>query len=217
MKRSALAATLATGVALALSGCATTPPAGPASTPPSSAPASAPAPSASPSAPSVGPSATPSTTPSATSLVLSGDGIGGQTFGTAQDVATKVLNGVLGKPSSTFSGQSCELDSGSPYVTTLTYSNLWVEFAAKNSKKSSPRSLAAWGYRVSKPLPKTLTIVDNVPLNLSFTELKAKYPGSKTLDLGLPGTTAVKLPNKLVFFGAKKPEVVQAGELSVCE
>ena len=49
-------------------------------------------------------------------------------------------------------------------------------------------------------------------------QLKAKYPGTKTLDLGLEdGTVAVQLPNKLIFYGIKVPEVVRGGKVGVCE
>lgn len=128
------------------------------------------------------------------------------------------LTGRLGKPSSSSAGLYCELDSSSPWTETVMYSNLWVQYEAKDSKKASPRTLQGWGYQIKGPLPSRLALVDDVPINLSFKQLKAKYPGTKTLDLGLEdGTVAVQLPNKLIFYGIKVPEVVRGGKIGVCE
>ncbi len=215
MQRIAALTAVTAALTLALSGCGVSNPSGTPTplAPPTSAAAS-PTPSASPSA---SPSPTPSSSPSAAAVVLAGTGIAGQKFGAPQAGAEAILTARLGKPNSKTAGQGCELDPSSTWVNTLVYGDLWVQFEAKDSKKTSPRTLSAWGYRLGKPLPSTMTMADNVPLNLTFTELKAKYAGTKDLKLGVPGVTAVQLPNKVIFTGGKKPEVVQAGSISVCE
>jgi hypothetical protein len=211
MKRLGTNAVATLAAALTLTGCGITAPTPTA--PPSSSATSA---SASASAPVT--SSGPTPTPSATSLVLSGAGIGDDPFGTAQAKVVKVLTATLGKPSDSSQGITCELDSSTPWGETLIYDDLWVQFTAKNSQKSSPRTLTAWGFQLNKALPTALAIGDDVPLNLSFKQLKASYPGAKYLDVGLEdGTKALRLPNKLLFVGVDKPEVVRAGELQLCE
>lgn len=214
MKRRVLALVLLFGFALAGAGCAKDQP--DASPTPAESTATTSTPVASPTA--VTPSASPSVSPTPTALVLAGDGLGGFAFGTAQATVAGVLTERLGKPSDTASGRSCELDSSSPWVETLVFKNLWVEFQAKDSKKTSPRTLHGWGLQLNGSLPSTLAIADDVPLDLSFKELKAKYPGTKTLNLGLEdGTVAIQLPNKLIFYGVKVPEVLRGGDIGVCE
>lgn len=212
MKRRTLSVIPLLAVALALGGCARTQPDATPSPVASSAVTSPAAPTPSTTSPS------PSPSPSATEIVLAGDGLGGFAFGTAQATVSALLTERLGKPTDSASGRSCELDTSSPWSETLVYKNLWVEFEAKDSKKSSPRSLRGWGFQLNGKLPSALAIADAVPLDLSFKELKAKYPGTKTLNLGLEdGTVAVQLPNKLIFYGVKEPEVVRGGDIGVCE
>jgi hypothetical protein len=207
----------ALALALGLGGCAQTIPGVDRTTPsvsatPGSATASAPVTAA------VSPSPSPSPSPSATAIVLAADAIGELPFGTAQATVASLLTERLGKPSDTASGRSCELDSSSPWVETLVFKNLWVEFQTKDAKKTSPRTLHGWGLQLNGALPSALAIADDVPLDLSFKQLKAKYPGTKTLDLGLEdGTIAVQLPNKLIFYGVKEPEVLRGGAIGVCE
>ncbi|MBA3022236.1 hypothetical protein [Propionicimonas sp.] len=199
-------------LALALAGCGKTPPFPTPTTP--TAPASSA--SVSPSAPPT--SAKPSPTPSASALTLAGDGIADLPFGTAQAEVVKVITARVGKPTTSMQGQSCELDASSPWAETVVYDDLWVQFSAKTTKKSSPRTLTAWGFQLNKALPKPWAMADGVPLNLTFNQLKAKYPAAKYIKLGLPdGTKALELPNKLMFLGVGKPEVVRAGELTLCE
>lgn len=214
MQRIAALTGITAALALAVTGCGVNNPNGtptPLASPTSAAASVTPSPS--PSA-----SASASSSPSAAAtVVLAGTGIAGKKFGTAQAATETVLTARLGKPNSKTAGQGCELDPSSTWVNTLVYGDLWVQFEAKDSKKTSPRTLSAWGYRLGKPLPSTMSMADNVPLNLSFKELKAKYSGTKDLKLGVPDVTAVQLPNKLIFTGGKKPESVQAGTISVCE
>ena len=214
VKSPTLSVTTLLVLSLAFAGCATT---RPGTDPSSSAPP--PASSAAPSTPAAPPtSASPSPSPTATTVVLAGDGLGGFTFGTAQKTVAALLTDHLGKPSSSSQGLYCELDSSSPWTETVMYKNLWVQYEAKDSKKTSARTLQGWGYQIKGTLPSALAIVDDVPLDLSFKQLKAKYPGTKTLDLGLEdGTVAVQLPNDLIFYGIKVPEVVRGGKIGVCE
>ena len=167
---------------------------------------------------SSGSSPSPSVSPSPAQIVLAASAIGDLPFGTAESTVTALLTGRLGKPTSTGSGLTCELDPSSHWSKTVIYKGFWVEFEAKDSKRSSPRTLSGWGFQLTRTLPSALAIVDDVPLNLSFKELRARYPGTKTIDLGLEdGTVVIRLPNKLVFYGVKKPEVVHGGDIGVCE
>jgi hypothetical protein len=204
---------------LALAGCATARPGtgGSSSAPAATASSAAPStPAAPPTSASPSPSA--STSPTAAAVVLAGDGLGGFTFGTPQKTVAALLTDHLGKPSSSSQGLYCELDSSSPWTETVMYKNLWVQYEAKDSKKTSARTLQGWGYQIKGTLPSALAIIDDVPLDLSFKQLKAKYPGTKTLDLGLEdGTVALQLPNDLIFYGIKVPEVVRGGKIGVCE
>jgi hypothetical protein len=203
----------ATVLALAVTGCAKTPPSPTAS-------ASTPAASVStPAAPT--PTSTSSATPSATTqavVILSGTGVANLPFGAAESQVVAALNSQLGAPDQKIQGASCELVPDSAWGQTVLYGDVWIQFTAKNAKKTSPRTLTAWGYQLGKALPKEFSIVDNVPLDLSFTQLKAKYPTAKYLNLGLPdGTKTLQLPNKVVFMGIGQPEVVRAGEIQLCE
>lgn len=218
VKSPTLSVTALVALSLAFAGCATTRPGAGVSASASPSPVSTSSTVAStPATTSPSPSASPSAT-ATTTVVLAGDGLGGFTFGTAQKTVAAVLTERLGKPSSSSAGLYCELDSSSPWTETVMYKNLWVQYEAKDAKKTSPRTLQGWGYQIKGTLPSSLSIVDDVPLDLSFKELKAKYPGTKTLNLGLEdGTVAVQLPNKLIFYGIKNPEVVRGGAIGVCE
>ena len=221
MSRHSLLIFLAPALGLALAACAVTPPV---------APATSAASSASPGASSVTP--TPSTTPSATSasptptptkaatLVLRGNGLGGFAFGTKQVDVTDALTEVLGEPDESSQGILCELDDTSPWAQTVNYGGLWVLYTAKDQKKKSARNLAAWGFSLSDKFAAPLEMQDTVPLNLTFAQLKAKYPTGKLENLNLgegDGSRMFTLPNKLRFIGAGKPDMVSAGRLSICE
>ncbi|MCE1173619.1 MAG: hypothetical protein LWW77_03310 [Propionibacteriales bacterium] len=198
-------------LALALTGCAKTPPYPPVVSSPS------PAVSATPT-PKPTPSQTPSQTPTAAAVLLSGTGVANLPFGSAEAQVLTVLKDQLGVPDQKIQGASCELVPDSTWAQTVLYGDVWIQFNAKDAKKTSPRTLTAWGYQLGKPLPSEFSLADNVPLNLSFNQLKAKYPAAKYLDLGLPdGTKTLQLPNKLVFMGIGQPEVVRAGEIQLCE
>lgn len=199
-------------LALALTGCAKTPP-----YPSAATPAPAPSVSATPS-PKPTPTSTPSQSQQAAAVMLSGTGLANLPFGTAESQVLAALKDQLGVPDQKIQGQSCELVSDSPWAMTAIYGDVWIQFDAKDAKKTSPRTLSAWGYQLGKPLPTEFAIADNVPLNLTFTQLKAKFPAAKYLDIGLPdGTKTLQLPNKLVFMGVGQPEVVRAGEIQLCE
>ncbi len=203
-------------IAVVVSGCAKAAPTLPTATGVPNVLVTPSAPVSVPATPSASP--TPSPAPSAVKLVLSGTGMGGLPFGTSQARVTKVIQAALGKPTDKTQGKTCELDAASPWGETLVYGNLWVQFTAADDKKTSPRTLTAWGYELTKPLPGSMEIADGVPLNLTFAQLKAKYPTSTEIELGLgDGTRALELPNKLGFIGIDKPEVIGAGEIALCE
>jgi hypothetical protein len=94
-----------------------------------------------------------------------------------------------------------------------------VEYDAKDTSKKSPRTLAAWGVTAGSTLPAALAVQDGVPLTLTFSQLKAKYPAGTLEDLGLgDGSKRFTLPNKIFFVGAgNKPTHVQAGVFGICE
>ena len=221
MSRHSLLIFLAPALGLALAACAVTPPV---------APATSAAPSASPSASSVTPTATP--TPSVTSasptptptkaatLVLRGEGLGPFTFGAKQVDVTDAVTEVLGEPDESSQGILCDLDDSSPWAQTLNYGGLWVLYTAKDQKKKSTRNLAAWGFSLEEKFIAPLEMQDAVPLNLSFAQLKARYPAGKLQNLNLgegDNSRMFTLPNKLRFIGAGKPDMVSAGKLSFCE
>jgi hypothetical protein len=199
-------------LALALTGCAKTPP-----YPTEATSAPAPSVSATPT-PKSTPTSTPSQSEQAAAVMLSGTGVADLPFGSGESQVLTTLKDQLGVPDQKIQGASCELVPDSTWAQTVLYGDVWIQFNAKDAKKTSPRTLTAWGYQLGQPLPKEFTIADHVPLNLSFNQLKAKYPAAKYLDVGLPdGTKTLQLPNKLVFMGVGKPEVVRAGEIQLCE
>lgn len=207
---------------LLLAACAVVNPAAPASSPATVASASpTPTPSVSVSPTPTVTSASPSVTPSqddAARLVLRGDGLGTFDFGAKQAPVVELLGDQLGSPDEAWQGILCELDDGSPWAETQSYGGLWVQFAAKDKQKSSPRTLAAWGFSLSENFAEPLKLADDVPLNLDFKELKATYPKGKLEDIGFgDGSQMFTLPNKLRFIGTDKPDTVQAGKLTFCE
>jgi hypothetical protein len=201
MKRAVQLSGIAVVAALALAGCAKNPPgAAPVSDKPTPTPTKS----------------TPSPTAVST-LTLGGEGIGKYDFGSAEKKVADALAKRLGEPDAVEVGETCEGVSGQ-WGETLVYGDLRVLFTAKDLKTSSPRTLASWRFSVDKKLPKSLEIADDVPLDLSLAELKAKYPGSKSEDLGFgDGTVMLTLPNKVAFVGIKDPDFVMGGELPGCE
>lgn len=205
---------------LLLAGCGTTPPVATPVAPTTSAttPVESVTPSATPTTASPTPSETPSATPDAASLVLRGDGLATFDFGAKQAPVSELLSDQLGAPDETHQGLGCELDSETTWTQTQLYGGLWVQFSAKDKHKSSPRFLSAWGFTLAEDFAAPLAMEDDVPLNLSFKELQAKYPGAKLEDLGLgDGSKLLTLPNKIMFVGAKAPMTVQGGEFGTCE
>jgi hypothetical protein len=207
-------------LALGLAGCAITRPGAPLTTPASA--------SATPSMTSPSPTASGTITPTPSptlsddpgaDLVLRGDGLGTYSFGAKQADVTQLLEDQLGEPDESSQGVQCELNDASPWAQTVTWGGFWVEYDAKDSSKKSPRTLAAWGFNVKEELQAPLTIQDDVPLDLTFSQLKAKYPKGKTEDLGLgDGSKRFILPNKIFFLGSgNKPMRVQAGSFTLCE
>lgn len=206
MKRATQRLGIAVLTVLVVAGCA--------KTPPGELPTATPSPALS----TAKASRTPSASPSALSkLTLSGKGIGKYDFGAAEDKVVAAVTKRLGEPDSVSAAETCKGVSGQ-WGENYFYGGLTVRFTAKDLKKDSPRTLTSWEFMVDKKLPKTLQLADDVPLNLSFDKLKAKYPGATSEDLGFgDGTIAMTLPNELVFVGVKTPDMVMAGELSACE
>jgi hypothetical protein len=217
MSRHHLLAVLAPVVGLALAGCGVTPPVATSTT-------AAPTPTMSSVTPMPSPtmsSATPTPTPTVdTSIELRGDGVGTLTFGAKQVDVTDLLIDRLGDPDESSQGILCQLNDASPWAQTVNYGGLWVQYTAKDQKKKSPRSLSAWGFALGEKFAPPLKMQDGVPLNLTFAQLKAKYPNGKLENLNLgegDGSKMFTLPNKIRFIGAGKPDMVSAGELGVCE
>jgi hypothetical protein len=220
MSRRLLLALLAPAAALALAACATVRPdatGSPVPTPPSSAPVTSATPTPTPSSASPTPSATP-TDDEGASLLLRGDGLANFDFGAKQLAVMELLEDQLGDPDESSQGVLCELDDSSPWAQTIVYGGLWVQFEAKDGKKSSPRTLGAWGFQLSQEFAEPLEMADGVPLDLSFKQLKARYPEGKLRDIGFgDGTRMFTLPNKIRFIGASRPDLVSAGSFSTCE
>ena len=220
MSRPSLLIFLAPALGFALVACGVTPPVAPAT---SAAPSPSPSASSGMPTPTPTPSATPMPTPTPTkaaTLVLRGNGFGEFAFGAKQVDVTDVLTEILGEPDESSQGILCELDDSSPWAQTLNFGGLWVLYTAKDQKKNSTRNLAAWGFSLKEKFAAPLEMQDAVPLNLTFAQLKAKYPTGKLENLNLgegDGSRMFTLPNKLRFIGAGKPDMVSAGKLSVCE
>ena len=219
MSRRRLLVVLAPALGFALAACATVQP---------GAQVTSPAPGVTPTLSSAAPTTTATTssgapTPTQTedegaNLVLRGDGLANFRFGAKQLAVMELLEDQLGEPDESSQGVLCQLDEGSPWAQTIVYGGLWVQFEAKDQKKNSPRTLGAWGFQLSQRFAEPLQMADDVPLNLDFTQLRAKYPSGKLEDLGLgDGTKMFTLPNKMRFVGAGKPDMVSAGSFSVCE
>lgn len=226
-----------TAAALLLAGCGQTAPtvavpnppsvseSAPAPTASSLTPTSSPTPSVSASptpspSPTTTATATPTPSPSPTKakgLVLAGTGVAGHKFGTAEAKVEKTLASALGEPDESVQGILCELDSGSPWHRSIIYDGLAVVFTAKSAKKSAPRTLDSWSLSLEGKLPE-VRIEDDIPLDLSFKQLKAKYPKGKLVDSGLgDGSEIFTLPNGIRFVGMDVPDMVMAGELHYCE
>nr|WP_300145057.1 hypothetical protein [Propionicimonas sp.] len=203
-----------------LAACGTSAPVTPATSPVPSPTLSsaAPTPSATPTLTPTSPTPTP-TQDEGAALVLRGDGLGAYSFGAKQADVTALLEDQLGEPEESAQGVGCELDDNSPWTQTVSWGTFWVEYHGKNSSKKSPRTLAAWGANTDAELPEPLVLADGVPLGLTFSQLKAKYPKGKTVDLGLgDGSKRFILPNKIFFVGSgNQPDRVQAGAFGICE
>jgi len=215
MSRHRLLAILAPVVGLALAGCGVTPPVAPSTSAVPTTSVSSATPTPSPTMSSAIP------TPTAdTSVELRGDGVGTLKFGAKQVDVTDLLTDRLGEPDESSQGILCELNDASPWAQTVIYGGLWVQYTAKDQKKKSPRSLSAWGFSLKEKFAAPLKMQDAVPLDLTFTQLKAKYPKGKLEDLNLgegDGGRMFTLPNKIRFIGVGKPDTVSAGELGFCE
>lgn len=174
--------------------------------------------------PSPSPSVTPTATPTPSSsptkakgLMLTGTGVAGHKFGTSEAKVEKTLASALGEPGESVQGILCELDSGSPWHRSVIYGGLSVVFTAKSTKKSAPRTLDSWSLSLEDRRPQ-VQIEDDIPLNLSFKQLKAKYPKGKLVDTGLgDGSEIFTLPNGIRFVGVDVPDMVMAGEVHYCE
>jgi len=215
MSRHRLLAVLAPMLGLTLTACGVTPPVAPSTS-------AAPTPTVSSATPTLTPTpSVSSATPTVdTGLELRGDGVGTLKFGAKQVDATDLLTDRLGDPDESSQGILCELNDASPWAQTVIYGGLWVQYTARDQSKKSPRSLSAWGFTLKDTFAAPLKMQDAVPLNLTFTQLKAKYPKGKQENLNLgegDGGRMFTLPNKLRFIGADKPDTVSAGELSFCE
>ncbi len=218
MSRHRLLVLLAPALGFALTACAVTPPVGPATsaTPMPTVTSATPTPTPSPT------SATPTPTPTdeGANLTLRGDGLADYKFGAKQVDVAELLGDQLGDPDESSQGILCEFDEGSPWAQTVVYGGLWVQYNAKDQSKKSSRFLSAWGFSLAEKFAEPLEMADGVPLNLDFSQLKAKYPGGKLENLNLgegDGSRMFTLPNKIRFIGVSRPEMVSAGKLGICE
>lgn len=150
-------------------------------------------------------------------LELRGDGLGDFAFGALQVDVSELLNEQLGDPDETTSGVLCELDDSSPWAETVLYGGLWVQYEAKDRSKKSVRYLSAWGFTLDKEFGPPLTMVDDVPLTLTFAELKTTYPAGKMVAVGIGDAMLFTLPNQIQFLGSGKPDQVRAGAFNTCE
>ena len=219
MSRPRLLAFFAPLAGLMLTACGVTPPvvASTSATPSTSVSSATPTVTPTPSMSSA--TATPTPAPD-TTVQLRGDGVGTFRFGAKQVDVADLLSDRLGDPDESSQGILCELDDSSPWAHTVVYGGLWVLYTAKDQSKKSSRNLAAWGFSLEEEFAPPLVMQDAVPVNLSFTQLKAKYPAGKLESLNLgegDGSRMFTLPNKIRFIGVSTPDMVSAGALSICE
>ena len=149
---------------------------------------------------------------------MRGDGIGTFTFGAKQVDVAAVLNDRLGYPDKHKQRQGilCPRD-GNHWGQTEHYPGLVVYYTAKDQSRWSPRYLVAWVLYLDQ-VPAALTLQDDVPLHLTFNQLKAKYPAGKLVNPS-DGGREFTLPNKLKFVtnpAGSKPGVVIAGQEAPC-
>lgn len=150
--------------------------------------------------------------------MLRGDGIGSQKFGAKEATVEKALNAQLGEPDESVQGILCELNASSPWQRTLIYDGLSVLFVADSASRKAPRTLNGWALGLEGSRPAVLQIQDDIPLNLSFAELKKRYPKGTLEDTGLGDDSQIfTLPNGIRFLGVEFPDLVMAGEVHYCE
>lgn len=202
---------------IALTGCAVNPPAA-SSTPLTTPSITSAAPSPVVSTPAQSPTPSASTTTPAATVELAGDGLGGLKFGASEKAVAQLLTDRLGAPDERMEGLLCELNDAAPWAATVTYGGLWVQYQAKTQSKKAPRTLTAWGFQLVEPFNPPLVMADDVPLDLSFAELKKQFPTGKLTDSELgDGGKIFTLASGLRFIGADNPDTVMAGELSYCD
>lgn len=223
-----LRAACATAAVVVLTGCGTTPPVGlsPTPTPSASVSDASSTPSPSSSAMSNSPSATPTSSPSqsqaADGIVLAGKGIDTLPFGTAEDDVEAVLTAKVGKPDDTSSGPVCELNDATPYGRQLIYGGAVLQFESKpKGTKNSSRTFTAWVLELAQPLKPAMKLAAGYPADTTFAELKAKFPKGKlsTINLGDSQIYVFRTPGGIWYQGddKKKPNVIGAGKIGVCE
>ncbi|MDR1431824.1 MAG: hypothetical protein LBI99_06865 [Propionibacteriaceae bacterium] len=203
MKRISLAAAVL-GLAL-LGACAVQPPS---QTPVPNAP-STPAESV-PATPTPQPSTTTATIPT-TAITLGGNVVGKFKFGAKESEVLSWLEAELGEPSDIFDDPYCYFTEKSPYSMQVTWDAFTVVFLAKDTKKSSARTLQAWSYGLIDGLSPQFVLADGADPTLSFTQLKQKFPKGKKSSNPL-GETVFTLPNKIRLTGLNDaPALIAAG------
>lgn len=165
---------------------------------------STPTPQPSPSPPS----------PTETEVVLSGDGVAGQPFGTAVSTVEPALTGPLGSPAVTES-TGCPMNP--KWTRMLRWQGLTVTFEAATATRTDQTELTMWQLRPDEGVPAGVTLSDDLPLTPTFSELTADNPGTK-VDRQL-GWYLLELPEGVTYLGedASRPTTIWGGPLQWCE
>jgi hypothetical protein len=198
MKRFGLAAALI-GLAL-FSACAVQPPnqtpgtANTPSVPVESVPATSPDPTPSES------TVTPIVPTNA--ITLGGTSLGKFKFGAKESEVLSWLEKEFGEPSDIYEDPFCYFTEKSPYSMQVTWDTFTVVFLAKDSKKTSPRTLQGWSFGLINGFPEQFTLQDGADPTLSFTLLKQKFPKGKMSKNPLD-ESVFTLPNKIRLIGGE--------------
>ena len=183
-----------------------------------SAPTTVNTPSVAPSSVSPTPAPTPIPTPTvAPKLMISGSNVGTLVIGTSgYDAAAAYLASALGTPTQELVDR-CEL-SGAEWKV-MAWQGLRVSF--DNKQTGTP--LITWRLVLNVGVPDNVQLIEGLPTQISFAELKKRYPAIKLNDVfGTGGGpwVAEPLPELYYIWDEQSAETlsrIEGGDLLACE
>jgi hypothetical protein len=146
-----------------------------------------------------------------TAITLGGAALGKFKFGAKESEVLSWLEGELGEPTDIFEDPYCYFTEKSPYSMQVTWDAFTVVFLAKDSKKTSGRTLQAWSFGLVNGFPSGFALQDDADPTLSFTQLKQRFPKGKMSKNSL-GEQVFTLPNKIRLSGGEDaPSLIATG------